>query len=90
MHFFRFEFPREKAYLSKARDMFCFMAFTSLRYSDLAALKPVNIVDGCLDFCTEKQMTNYILPSMNMHKRFLISMHGIRAVPYFQFLPIRN
>ena len=54
MHFFRFEFPREKAYLSKARDMFCFMAFTSLRYSDLAALKPVNIVDGCLDFCTEK------------------------------------
>ena len=34
--------------------MFCFMAFTSLRYSDLAALKPVNLVDGCLDFCTEK------------------------------------
>ena len=28
MHLCRFEFPREKAYLSKARDMFCFMAFT--------------------------------------------------------------
>ena len=54
MHFFHFEFPKEKEYLSKARDMFCFMAFTSLRYSDLAALKPVNLVDGCLDFCTEK------------------------------------
>lgn len=54
MHFFHFEFPQEKVYLSKARDMFCFMAFTSLRYSDLAALKPVNLVDGYLDFCTEK------------------------------------
>ena len=54
MHFFHFEFPKEREYLSRARDMFCFMAFTSLRYSDLAALKPANIVDGCLDFCTEK------------------------------------
>lgn len=54
MHFFHFEFPKEKEHLSKARDMFCFMAFTSLRYSDLAALKPVNLVDECLDFCTEK------------------------------------
>lgn len=52
--FFDFEFPKEKDYLSKARDMFCFMAFTSLRYSDLANLKQSNIVDGCLDFCTEK------------------------------------
>lgn len=54
MHFFHFEFPKEKEHLSKARDMFCFMAFTSLRYSDLAALKPVNLVDGYLDFCTQK------------------------------------
>ena len=54
MHFYHYEYPREKEYLSKARDMFCFMAFTSLRYSDLAALRPVNIVDGYLDICTEK------------------------------------
>lgn len=54
MHFYHFEFPEEKEYLSRARDMFCFMAFTSLRYSDLAALRPVNVVDGYLDICTEK------------------------------------
>lgn len=54
MHFYHFEFPEEKEYLSKARDMFCFMAFTSLRYSDLAALRPVDVVDGYLDICTEK------------------------------------
>lgn len=54
MHFMNYEFPKDKEYLSKARDMFCFMAFTSLRYSDLAALKPSNLIEGCLDFCTEK------------------------------------
>ena len=54
MHFMDYEFPKDKEYLSKARDMFCFMAFTSLRYSDLAALKPSNLIEGCLEFCTEK------------------------------------
>ena len=32
--------------LEKARDQWCFMAFTSLRYSDLAALHVTDIIDG--------------------------------------------
>ena len=62
MHFYHYEYPREKEYLSKARDMFCFMAFTSLRYSDLAALRPVNIVDGYLDICTENTLGIKAIP----------------------------
>lgn len=54
INFFEYEFPEGKEYLSRARDMFCFMAFTSLRYSDLAKLRPSNIIDGYLDICTEK------------------------------------
>lgn len=46
--------PKEGNWGDQIRHMFCFMAFTSLRYSDLAALKPSNLIDGCLDFCTEK------------------------------------
>lgn len=75
MHFFHFEFPKEKEYLSKARDMFCFMAFTSLRYSDLAALKPANIVDGCLDFCTEKTDDKLHI-TLNKHARKIINMYS--------------
>lgn len=75
MHFFHFEFPKEKEYLSKARDMFCFMAFTSLRYSDLAALKPANIVDGCLDFCTEKTDDKLHI-TLNEHARKIINMYS--------------
>ena len=37
--FYRFEFPEGTApHILRARDFFCFMSFTSLRYSDLFAL----------------------------------------------------
>ena len=75
MHFFHFEFPKEKEYLSKARDMFCFMAFTSLRYSDLVALKPVNLVDGYLDFCTEKTDDKLHI-ALNEHAQQIIEKYS--------------
>ncbi len=75
MHFFHYEFPKEKEYLSKARDMFCFMAFTSLRYSDLAALRPVNLVDGCLDFCTEKTDDKLHI-ALNEHAQEIIEKYS--------------
>lgn len=75
MHFASFEFPSEKEYLSKARDLFCFMAFTSLRYSDLAALKPVNLVDGCLDFCTEKTDDKLHI-ALNEHAQQIIEKYS--------------
>lgn len=75
MHFFHYEFPKEKEYLSKARDMFCFMAFTSLRYSDLAVLKPVNLVDGCLDFCTEKTDDKLHI-ALNEHAQQIIEKYS--------------
>ena len=75
MHFFHYEFPKEKEYLSKARDMFCFMAFTSLRYSDLAALKPVNLVDGCLDFCTENTDDKLHI-ALNEHAQQIIEKYS--------------
>ena len=77
MHFFHYEFPKEKEYLSKARDMFCFMAFTSLRYSDLAALKPVNLVEGCLDFCTEKTDDKLHI-ALNEHAQQIIEKYSLK------------
>lgn len=74
MHFFEYEFPKEKEYLSKARDMFCFMAFTSLRYSDLAKLRPSNIIDGYLDFCTEKT-DDKLRIALNEHAQKIIDKY---------------
>lgn len=89
MHFFHYEYPKEKEHLSKARDMFCFMAFTSLRYSDLAALKPVNLVDGYLDFCTEKTDDKLHI-ALNEHAMKIIeNTPGTKVIPYFLFQAIK-
>lgn len=41
-----FHFVHHTDSYSRARDLWCFMAYTSLRYSDLARLKPYHIIDG--------------------------------------------
>lgn len=46
IHFANFEFEEDTIRLSHARDLWCFMAFTSLRYSDLHSLKNGHIIDG--------------------------------------------
>lgn len=44
----------ESGGLEKARDLFCFCAFTSLRYSDVVRVKRVDIQDGILRITTQK------------------------------------
>ena len=46
--------------LAKTRDLFCFCAFTSLRYTDMANLKRHDIRDGILYITTQK--TNDRIP----------------------------
>ena len=40
--------------LAKTRDLFCFCAFTSLRYSDMASLKRGDIHEDYIDITTQK------------------------------------
>ena len=51
--------------MAKTRDMFCFCAFTSLRYSDMAALKRTDIKGDTMYITTQK--TNDRLP-INLNK----------------------
>lgn len=46
MHFANYHFSPDQERLSHARDYWCFMAFTSLRYSDLADLKTAHFQNG--------------------------------------------
>ena len=54
MHFYNFKFAEIEKNLELVRDMFCFMAFTSLRYSDLENLKKANVFDDHIEICTKK------------------------------------
>ena len=51
---YNLEFPENKKYLERARDVFCFQCLTSLRYSDVAKLKKNDIDDQYLYSVTEK------------------------------------
>ena len=62
LHFASFQFPKSKEYLDRARDMFCFMAFTSLRYSDLSALKRAHISNGNIEMYTQKTNDRITVP----------------------------
>ena len=44
----------DSAALAKTRDLFCFCAFTSLRYSDMASLKRGDIHEDYIDITTQK------------------------------------
>ena len=44
-----YKFDDDEKNLELARDMFCFMAFTSLRYSDLEKLKKANVFDDHIE-----------------------------------------
>ena len=48
--------------LSRARDLWCFMAFTSLRVSDLKRLKVVHIHDGRIDMFAKKTGEHLTIP----------------------------
>lgn len=55
-------FPLSKSHIRHARDLWCFMAFTSLRYSDLANLKVGHISENRIDMVTQKTSDRITIP----------------------------
>ena len=60
--FYKHQFAPNHMYLDRARDMFCFMCFTSLRYSDLAQLKKAHITSKGIDLYTKKTSDHITIP----------------------------
>lgn len=78
---------KEAAGLERARDLFCFCCFTSLRYSDVVEVRRVDIQDGTLNITTQK--THDRLPIF-LHENALAILKkyekedfpGGKALPY--------
>lgn len=66
----------EKQSLDKVRDLFCFCAFTSLRYSDLAQLQRTHIVDGEIHITTIKTDDAVVIPINRNAQRILDKYSG--------------
>jgi len=51
-----YEIPKQNSHLEKTRDVFLFMCYTGLRYSDVANLKRCDIQENRIEIVTERQM----------------------------------
>lgn len=71
MQFYNHQFPSHLKYLDRARDLFCFMCFTSLRYSDLAQLKKAHITSKGIDLYTQKTSDHITIPIIKYAQEIL-------------------
>ena len=77
----------EAGALAKTRDLFCFCAFTSLRYSDMAALKRTDIDGDTMYITTQK--TNDRLPiNLNKYAKEILAKYEKRDFPDNLALPV--
>ena len=77
----------DRAALEKTRDLFCFCAFTSLRYSDMAALKRTDVTDDCIYITTQK--TNDRLPiNLNKYAKAILDKYKEQKYPGGLALPV--
>ncbi len=60
--FSNFTFANNDGRLAHARDLWCFMAYTSLRYSDLKNLKTGHIVNNRIEMVTQKTSEHIHIP----------------------------
>lgn len=78
---------QEAGALAKTRDLFCFCAFTSLRYSDMAALKRTDI-DGDKIYITT-QKTNDRLPiDLSKNAKAILDKYAEEKFPMGLALPV--
>ena len=69
-----YEIPKQNSHLEKTRDVFLFMCYTGLRYSDVANLKRCDIQESHIEIVTEK--TNVVLNiDLNTHSRRILQKY---------------
>ena len=76
MDFYKFKFGDDEKKLELVRDLFCFMAFTSLRYSDLENLKKANVFEDHLEICTQKTRDKLCIPLTKYAKEIINKYKG--------------
>ena len=73
--------------LSKVRDMFCFCAFTGLRYSDMAALRWSDIAGDTMCITTYKTYDRLLVP-LNAFATELLGRYRNQSFPEGRIFPI--
>ena len=80
-------YPKEKAHLERVRDVFCFMCFSSLRYSDIATLRRVHIDKDYINVITEKT-DDYVRINLNKYTRAILEKYKVEKFDNDLALPV--
>lgn len=83
---FKFEGYGTK-HLEHARDLWCFMAFTSLRYSDLKSLKTGHINGNMIEMTTQKTSDRIVVPLTDEAIAIINKYRGITKNDYVFDVP---
>lgn len=84
---YNFEFPSDKRHLERVRDVFCFLCFTSLRYSDVAKLKRSDIKETYISVVTQKTVDGLRI-ELNKYSHALIEKYKHIPFPNDLVFPI--
>jgi len=84
---YNFEFPDNKKYLTRVRDVFCFSCFTGLRYSDTANLKRSNIHETYISLTSIKDSDNLKI-ELNKYSAAILDKYKDEQFPYDRALPV--
>jgi len=85
MRLYDFDFGNE--YKNKLRDMFCFLCFTGLRYSDLKKLKKDHVKDNYITVVTEKTIDPLKI-DLNDFSRSLVEKYMPHKFPGGLLFPV--
>ena len=75
------------AALEKTRDLFCFCAFTSLRYSDVHALRWADVHDGYIRVTTVKTSDDLVI-ELNDYSEEILGRYVDEAFPEDRVFPV--
>lgn len=78
---------QNRSSLIKTRDLFCFCAFTGLRYSDMVALKRTDITEDGINVITEKTDCTLKVP-FNDYSRAILQKYEDERYPGNLALPV--
>ena len=78
---------QEAGALAKTRDLFCFCAFTSLRYSDMASLKRTDI-DGDKIYITTKKTNDRLPIDLSKNAKAILEKYENEQFPFGLALPV--
>lgn len=86
MTLYHFDFSGRPA-LDQVRDVFCFSCFTSLRFSDVQALKRSNINDTHITLTTKKTSASLII-DLNKYSKAILDKYKDIDFPNGNVLPV--